>query len=137
MAVQPYSFAVVDEKTTVVSHVFWSSYPQSESMISLIEDAMTRQSLSFDQLEGVGVVVGPGQYTGIRMGVTMAKSIAMGLSIPIIGIGGIASAEDAIEFILAGADLVQIGTLNYKNPNIGIEIKEDLIEKILIVKPTS
>lgn len=86
MAVQPYSFAIVDEKTTIVSHVFWSSYTQSESMISLIKDTMTQQSLSFNQLHGVGVVVGPGQYTGIRMGVTMAKSIAMGLSIPIIGI---------------------------------------------------
>ena len=48
------------------------------------------------------------------------------ISIPIIGIGGIQSATDVIEFILAGADLVQIGTLNYKNPNIGVEIAEDL-----------
>ena len=48
------------------------------------------------------------------------------VKIPIIGIGGIACANDVIEFILAGADLVQIGTLNYKNPNIGIEILDDL-----------
>ena len=48
------------------------------------------------------------------------------VKIPIIGIGGIACASDVIEFILAGADLVQIGTLNYKNPNIGIEILDDL-----------
>ena len=34
--------------------------------------------------------------------------------------------SDVVEFILAGADLVQIGTLNYKNPNIGVEIVEDL-----------
>ena len=50
------------------------------------------------------------------------------ISIPIIGIGGIQSSSDVIEFILAGADLVQIGTLNYKNPNIGVEIVEDLKE---------
>ncbi|MBS82554.1 MAG: dihydroorotate dehydrogenase B catalytic subunit [Gammaproteobacteria bacterium] len=49
------------------------------------------------------------------------------VNIPIIAIGGIANASDVIEFILAGADLVQIGTLNYTNPNIGIEIKNDLI----------
>ena len=48
------------------------------------------------------------------------------VSIPIIGIGGISSASDVVEFILAGADLVQIGTLNYKNPNIGVEIISDL-----------
>ena len=48
------------------------------------------------------------------------------VSIPIIGIGGIGSANDVIEFILAGADLVQIGTLNYRNPNLGVEILTDL-----------
>ena len=46
--------------------------------------------------------------------------------IPIIGIGGIANANDVIEFILAGANFVQIGTSNYTNPNIGIEIIEEL-----------
>ena len=48
------------------------------------------------------------------------------VSIPIIGIGGISCAKDVVEFILAGADLVQIGTHNYTNPNIGVEILKDL-----------
>ena len=48
------------------------------------------------------------------------------VSIPIIGIGGISCAEDVIEFILAGASLVQIGTHNYTNPNIGVDILSDL-----------
>ena len=50
------------------------------------------------------------------------------ISIPIIGIGGISNANDVIEFILAGADLVQIGTMNYQNPNIGVDILRDLEE---------
>ena len=48
------------------------------------------------------------------------------VSIPIIGIGGISCAEDVIEFILAGASLVQIGTHNYTNPNIGVDTLSDL-----------
>ena len=48
--------------------------------------------------------------------------IYQSVSIPVIGIGGISSYEDVIEFILAGASLVEIGTLNYTNPNIGIDI---------------
>ena len=52
--------------------------------------------------------------------------ISQAISIPIIGIGGISNANDVIEFILAGADLVQIGTMNYQNPNIGIDILNDL-----------
>ncbi|SVE48576.1 uncharacterized protein METZ01_LOCUS501430, partial [marine metagenome] len=50
------------------------------------------------------------------------------LSIPIIGIGGIASAEDVAEFILAGASLVQVGTMNYMHPNLGVSLLDDLSE---------
>ena len=50
------------------------------------------------------------------------------VSIPIIGIGGISSADDVIEFILAGAEMVQIGTSNYANPNIGVEICNHLVK---------
>ncbi len=48
------------------------------------------------------------------------------VNIPIIGLGGIASMEDVVEFVLAGADLVQIGTLNYKEPGIAIRLAEEL-----------
>ena len=48
------------------------------------------------------------------------------VTIPIIGIGGIKSVEDIIEFILVGADLVQIGTLNYKEPGIGVRLASEL-----------
>ena len=48
------------------------------------------------------------------------------ISIPIIGIGGIKSVDDIMEFILAGADLVQIGTLNYQEPGIGVRLASDL-----------
>ena len=48
------------------------------------------------------------------------------IKIPIIGIGGIQSVDDVIEFILAGADLIQIGTLNYKDPGIGVKLVSEL-----------
>ncbi len=48
------------------------------------------------------------------------------VNIPIIGLGGISSTEDVIEFVLAGADLVQIGTLNYREPGIAIRLADEL-----------
>ena len=48
------------------------------------------------------------------------------VNIPIIGIGGIATVEDVIEFLLAGASLVQIGTMNYQNPNLGPQLTNEL-----------
>ena len=53
--------------------------------------------------------------------------------IPIIGVGGIMNAEDALEFIIAGARAVQVGTANLVNPNASIDIIEE-IKKYLIKK---
>ena len=47
-------------------------------------------------------------------------------SLPIIGIGGIVSAMDMMEFFIVGASLVQIGTYNFVNPNAGNDLAEDL-----------
>ncbi len=54
----------------------------------------------------------------LRMVWEASKSVR----IPIIGIGGIMNAEDAIEFMLAGASSIQVGTANFVNPRITVEI---------------
>ena len=54
--------------------------------------------------------------------VRMVYQVANAVKIPIIGMGGIASAEDALEFIMAGATAVSVGTANFYNPNATIEI---------------
>jgi dihydroorotate dehydrogenase (NAD+) catalytic subunit len=56
--------------------------------------------------------------------VRMVYQVARVVKIPVIGMGGISSWQDAIEFILAGADAVAIGTYNFVNPNAPIEILE-------------
>jgi dihydroorotate dehydrogenase (NAD+) catalytic subunit len=62
----------------------------------------------------------------------MVWEVNQAVKIPIIGMGGIMNAEDAIEFILAGASAIQIGTVNLINPKAGMEIllglKKYLIE---------
>ncbi len=50
------------------------------------------------------------------------------VNIPVIGIGGVANAGDVIEFMLAGATMVQIGTMNYQNPNLGFELRQELLQ---------
>ena len=54
--------------------------------------------------------------------VRMVYQTAQAVNIPIIGMGGIATPEDAIEMILAGASAVTVGTANFYNPNATIEI---------------
>jgi dihydroorotate dehydrogenase (NAD+) catalytic subunit len=53
------------------------------------------------------------------------------VNIPIIGIGGIIKVEDALEFIIAGARAIEIGTANFVNPKVTIEIIEGM-KKYLI-----
>jgi dihydroorotate dehydrogenase (NAD+) catalytic subunit len=48
--------------------------------------------------------------------------------VPVIGIGGISSANDALEFFMAGASAIQIGTINFTNPRAGVEIIEGIEE---------
>lgn len=54
--------------------------------------------------------------------VRMVYQVANAVKVPIIGMGGIASAEDALEFILAGATAVSVGTANFHNPRTTLEV---------------
>ena len=56
----------------------------------------------------------------------MVWQVANSVRIPVIGMGGIMNATDAIEFFLAGATAIQIGTANFINPDITIEILEGI-----------
>lgn len=56
----------------------------------------------------------------------MVHSVAKAVKIPVIGLGGITSAEDALAFMMAGASAVQIGTVNFTTPDAGKIIVEEL-----------
>lgn len=68
--------------------------------------------------------------------VRMVYQVANAVKIPIIGMGGIATTEDALEFILAGATAVSIGTANFHNPRTTLEVIEG-IEKYMVNKGVS
>jgi dihydroorotate dehydrogenase (NAD+) catalytic subunit len=52
----------------------------------------------------------------------MVWQTAKAVTIPVIGIGGIGTAEDALEFLMAGATAIQVGTANFYQPNAAMEI---------------
>ncbi len=63
--------------------------------------------------------------------VRMVYQVAHAIKLPIIGMGGIATYEDALEFIMAGASMVAVGTANFNNPRATIDVLEG-IEKFMI-----
>jgi dihydroorotate dehydrogenase (NAD+) catalytic subunit len=73
---------------------------------------------------GTGGLSGP----AIRpIAVRMAWQAARAVKIPVIGIGGIASAEDALEFLIAGCRAVQIGTANFVEPGVHERVLDGLV----------
>lgn len=70
-----------------------------------------------------GGVSGPAIHP---IAVRMVYQVAHAVKVPIIGMGGIASAEDAIEMILAGASAVSVGTANFHNPAVTMEIVDGI-----------
>ena len=60
----------------------------------------------------------------------MVNEVSKNIEIPVWGMGGITNANDAIEFIMAGSSCIQVGTANFVNPRIGLEIL-DGIEKFM------
>lgn len=58
----------------------------------------------------------------------MVHQVARAVSIPVVGVGGISSASDIVEFVMAGATAVQIGTYNMMNLRAGDTLAEQLID---------
>ena len=97
-----------------------------------------------DAISAINTVVGMGidiekrkptvykTYAGLSgpaikpIALAMVHKISKVVSIPIIGIGGIVSGKNVVEFLLAGATAVQIGTANFRNPNVGMIIVDEL-----------
>jgi len=90
------------------------------TLLGLVVDVESRRPrLAF----GTGGLSGP----AIRpVAVRMAWQAARAVKIPVIGIGGIASAEDALEFLIAGCRAVQIGTANFVDPGVYARVRAGL-----------
>lgn len=60
--------------------------------------------------------------------VRMVWQVAKAVQIPVIGLGGIMNADDALQFIMAGASAIQVGTANFVNPRVSIEIVDGIAD---------
>ncbi len=90
------------------------------TVVGMTIDIQTRKPSLFTNFGGLsGPAIKP-------IAIANVHKVYNAVKIPIIGIGGVSTIEDVIEFLLAGASLVQIGTMCYQNPDIGPQLKDKL-----------
>jgi dihydroorotate dehydrogenase (NAD+) catalytic subunit len=90
------------------------------TLVGMAVDCRTRRPRLSNVTGGLsGPAVRP---VALRMVWEACKAV----KIPVIGIGGIQTAEDALEFLLVGAAAVQVGTANFRNPNACVEIVDGI-----------
>jgi dihydroorotate dehydrogenase (NAD+) catalytic subunit len=76
---------------------------------------------------GLGTVMGGFSGPAIKpIALAMVYKVAEAVDVPVVGIGGISSAGDALEYLMAGASAVQVGTANFLNPNLSLDIIDEI-----------
>ncbi len=75
----------------------------------------------------IGSVTGGLSGPAIKpLALAMVYEVAGGVKVPVVGCGGIATAEDALEYIMAGASAVQVGSATYSNPRAALDVLEGI-----------
>ncbi len=75
------SMAIIDEKSVLFECSYFGL--KSENITNVLNDVMIKSALNSSDIEGIGVTIGPGSYSGLRGGLSAAKSLAMVLNIPL------------------------------------------------------
>ncbi|HEX9679573.1 MAG TPA: tRNA (adenosine(37)-N6)-threonylcarbamoyltransferase complex dimerization subunit type 1 TsaB [Candidatus Saccharimonadales bacterium] len=97
----------------------WRAHRElSLTILAKIDDLLKRNGLEFADIDGVVGFKGPGSFTGLRIGLTVANTLAYGLRIPVVGSDAEAWIQDGIRRLLAGEN-EQIALPHYgRRPNI-------------------
>ena len=80
------SVAVFCDKEVIAHRYEEMSRGQAETLIPMVADAMSAAGLEFDALDAIAVTMGPGAFTGVRIGLSTAQSLALAADKPLVGV---------------------------------------------------
>lgn len=83
------SAAVVQDGAVLAGRVEPMSRGHQERLAPLVAEIMAEAGVAFDQLDRIAVTVGPGSFTGLRVGLAFAKGLSAALAIPAVGVGSL------------------------------------------------
>lgn len=114
---------------TSISDIALAAEGEGADAVSLINTLM---GMAIDAEKRRRVLsIGTGGLSGPAVkpvALRMVYEVAHAVQIPVIGLGGISSAKDAVEFLLAGASAIEIGTANFLDPAITVKVAQGIDE---------
>ena len=108
------SVAIITEQQLVVEQTINAKTTHAERLITTIDAALRAASLTIREMDGIAVSVGPGSFTGLRIGVTTAKSLAYSVRKPIVAV----SSLDALASQFLHANLLICPMLDAKKKEV-------------------
>ena len=121
------SVAVGEEGNLLAEYLLNLHKTHSQRLMPLVISLLKDSDIDRSQLEGIAVAVGPGSFTGIRIGVSTARGLAQGLGIPVIGVNtlealaGVGASYPALLCPLLDARRDQVYTAVYRGGGSDLE----------------
>jgi tRNA threonylcarbamoyladenosine biosynthesis protein TsaB len=91
---------------------------QQERLAGMVAEVMAEAGLAFPELDRIGVTVGPGSFTGLRVGLAFAKGLGVALGVPVVGIG-------ALQALAAGRGGRTAAVLDARRDQVHLQAFED------------
>jgi len=86
---KPEAELYIYDNQTKTAEIKWRAHLKlSETLNSKVEEILNKLSISYTDLDGIAVFKGPGSFTGLRIGITVANTLAYSFSIPIVASDG-------------------------------------------------
>ncbi len=83
---KPESYVALTEAGELAAETSWEAHRElSDTLLKTIENELHSLNVQWDAISGIVVFKGPGSFTGLRIGVTVANTLAMSLGVPIVG----------------------------------------------------
>ena len=112
------SAAVLDGETVMAARSEAMPRGHQERLAPLVRELMIEAGVTFPQLTRIGVTVGPGSFTGLRVGLAFAKGLASALSIPCVGVS-------ALEALAFGRPGFVVAVIDARREQVYVQIFRD------------
>jgi tRNA threonylcarbamoyladenosine biosynthesis protein TsaB len=117
-ATEVVSVAVIDGDVVMAASELRSERRHAEDLTPMIDFVVKRAGLTFANLDAIAVDVGPGLFTGMRVGIASAQALAHVLSLPLVGIDGLAALAAAVPQVSAAQVDIIIPTIDARRREV-------------------